>query len=77
MSYGRTDHIEVYELAESYKREARRCGCGSPMARTSTLHCCHVCYGKERDYELHQMTYAGEKYKKGRLAPYKHYAARG
>ncbi len=65
MSYARPDHIECFEVAESYKREARRCGCGAPMARTSSLHCCHICYRKQQDREM------------GKGMAHKRYAARG
>ena len=59
MSYANPDDIFVFESGNSYANPARRCGCGSPIARTSSLHCCHVCYARERDVQVSGMGNGG------------------
>ncbi len=66
----------VFELADSYLAPVRkRCVCGAPMALTSNLHCCHVCYSHERADELREMTDCRRH--GGRMDRFKHYATRG
>ena len=69
------DFSSTYEIADSYRaKPQRRCDCGCPIARTSSLDSCHVCYSRRRKMELRQMT--DPRFKGGRMA-YTHYAARG
>jgi hypothetical protein len=61
MRYSNADDILVCDWGDSYRNPPRRCDCGSPIARTSKLPCCHVCHGKSCDLQMRDATFTGNR----------------